>query len=90
VSQPVLPEGADDSELRACAERVIDLIHLLMRTRPNAIAEIERSVLAIVTNDVRRQIAERVQRFSAEDVRLVEAVTEHLDQRLNKPGDANK
>jgi hypothetical protein len=45
------------------------------------VLEIERTVQRIVTNDVRQQIAERLQRFSADDVRIVEAVTAHLDER---------
>jgi hypothetical protein len=53
----------------------------LLLTRPAALLEIERSAHAIVTNDVRQQIAERLQRFSVDDVGIVEALTAHLDQR---------
>lgn len=71
----------DDLEARACAQRLITLVQLLLQTRPALVLEIERSVQRIVTNDVRQQIAERLQGFSVEDVRIVEALTAHLDQR---------
>jgi hypothetical protein len=51
------------------------------------VLEIERSVRAIVTNDVRQQIAERLQRFSVDEVGIVEALTEHLDARRRDPPD---
>jgi citrate lyase gamma subunit len=72
---------SDDQEAHAGAQRLITLIQLLLRTRPSVVLEIERSVKRIVTNDVRQQIAERLARFSVDDVRIVEALTAHLDQR---------
>jgi len=77
---------ADDGEIQASVLRLGDLIQLLARTRPLVILEIERSAISIVTNDVRQQIAERLQRFSEEDVRIVEALTEHLDRRRDPKG----
>jgi hypothetical protein len=71
----------DDLEAQACAQRLVALIQLLLQTRPAVVLEIERSARAIVTNDVRQQIAERLQRFSVDDVGIVEALTEHLDSR---------
>lgn len=71
----------DHEAAQACAQRLITLVELLLRTRPMVVLEIERTVQRIVTNDVRQQIAERLQRFSADDVRIVEAVTAHLDER---------
>jgi hypothetical protein len=84
VSSSLLP---DDHEVRACAQRLITLIQLLLQTRPAVVLEIERSVNTIVTNDVRQQIAERLQRFTVDDVRIVEALTEYLDQRRREPDD---
>jgi hypothetical protein len=71
----------DEQEAHSCAKRLITLIQLLVQTRPRVVLEIERSANTIVTNDVRQQIADRLERFSAEDVGIVEALTEHLDQR---------
>jgi hypothetical protein len=81
----VLPP--DDGEAPACAQRLIALIQLVLQTRPALLLEIERSARVIVTNDVRQQIADRLQRFSVDDVRIVEALTEHLDQRRREPPD---
>jgi hypothetical protein len=53
----------------------------LAQTRPTAVLEIEQSANRIVTNHVRQQIAERLARFNEDEVRIVEALTEHLDQR---------
>ena len=75
----------EDVEAHACAQRLITLIELLIRTRPAVVHEIERCAQRIVTNDVRQQIAERLARFSAEDVRLVEAMTAHIDERMSAP-----
>ena len=75
----------DDFEAHACAQRLITLIELLIRTRPAVVLAIERSAQRIVTNDVRQQIAERLARFSMEDVRVVEALTAHLDERRSAP-----
>jgi transcription termination factor Rho len=76
----------DALEARACAQRLITLIQLLIQTRPAVVLEIERSVKGIVTNDVRQQIAERLARFSVADVRIVEALTAHLDERQASNG----
>lgn len=70
-----------DHQAHASLARLITLLQLLAQTRPRVVIEIEQSANTIVANDVRRQIAERLARFSAEDVRIVEALTEHLDQR---------
>lgn len=72
---------SDDHEARTCAQRLTTLIQLLLQTRPAVVLAIEQSAHTIVTNDVRQQIAERLQRFSEDDVRIIEALTEHLDQR---------
>jgi hypothetical protein len=77
----------EDLEAHACAQRLIALLQLVLQTRPRVVLEIERSVRAIVTNDVRQQIAERLQRFSVDEVGIVEALTEHLDARRRDPPD---
>jgi hypothetical protein len=77
-------------EDQARADRLIVLIQLLLRTRPHVLPEIERLVQGVVTNDVRQQIAERLQRLSVDDVRAVEALTAHFDQRqLMADGDGD-
>lgn len=77
----------DNVEAQACAQRLVALIQLLRQTRPAVLREIERSVRAIVTNDVRQQIADRLQRFSVDEVGIVEALTEHLDARRRDSSD---
>ena len=78
-----------DDEARASAHRLITTLHLLVQTRPAVVLEIEQSAQRIVTNDVRQQIVERLQRLSADDVRIVEALTDHLDQRARHPQDSD-
>jgi hypothetical protein len=81
------PSRPNDQEARTCAERLIALIDLLLQTRPAVVIAIERSAHTIVTDDVRQQIAARLERFGEDDLRLVEALTEQLDhQRRHRAG----
>jgi hypothetical protein len=76
----IVPFVPEDQAPREAAQRLSLLIPLLLQTRPAVVLEIEQSAITIVTNDVRRQIWEKIQGLSADEVRTVEALVEHLFQ----------
>jgi len=70
-----------DADARESVRRLIDLIQVLLPKRPNVALAIERCVLALVVDEMRQRIMERLQHFSPEDVATVESMTAHLAAR---------
>lgn len=78
-----------DEAARISVRRLIDLLQVLVPTRPRVVEKIEQCAVALVVDDVRQQIVERLQRFDAEDLATVEALTVHLDLKRRQNGNGH-
>lgn len=86
VSPREVPPGMsrhkpDDADAREAVRRLIDLIQALLPTRPKVTEAIERCMLALVVDEMRQRINDRLQRFTPEEISTVEALTAHLDRQ---------
>jgi len=70
--------SVSESDAREAVRRLIDLIQALLPSRPHVTLAIERCVLALVVDEMRQRIVDRLERFSPEDIATVEALTAHL------------
>lgn len=70
-----------ETAAREAARRLVDLVQVLVPRNPGIAQAIERCVVALVIEDMRQTIAERLNTFSPEDVATVEALTAHLAAR---------
>jgi len=75
-----------EKDVQESVRRLIDLIQVLLPSRPRTILAIERCVLALVVDEMRQRIQDRLQRFTPEEISTVEALTAHLArQRGDEP-----
>lgn len=83
------PRNADrlDADAQESARRLIDLLQVLVEKHPKIVEAVERVALALVVDDMRQRIAERVRRFTPEQVSTVEALTAQIALlRGDEPG----
>jgi hypothetical protein len=81
------PDGPDD-DTRETVKRLIDLIQVLAPTRRENVARaIEQCVLALVVDEMRQRIVERLKRFSPEDLALVDTMTAQMATHPRHPDD---
>jgi len=83
---PQPPDGPD-ADTREAVKRLIELIQVLAPSRrPGVTMAIERCVLALVIDEMRQRIIERLQHLSSEDIRTVDVLTASLaGQRDDEP-----
>lgn len=92
VTRPSLPTGEDPAKMpapprapnddaRETARRLIDLIQVLLPERPGVVVALERCVLALVIEEMRQRIIERLQKMSPEDIQHVDVLTASLVAR---------
>ena len=71
-------ESTPDADARETVRRLVDLIQVLLPERPGVVVALERCVLALVVDEMRLRIHERLQRLSPEDINTVDALTASL------------
>jgi len=76
---PMSDPGPDD--VREAVHRLIDLIQVLLPTRPAVLQAIERCVVEIVTDEMRQRITSRIARFGPEELNVVDALVLQLAQQ---------
>jgi hypothetical protein len=80
-----------EADAQESVRRLVDLIQVLLPTRPTVIEAIERCVLALVVTEMRQRITDRLRRFTPEEISTVEALTAHLaQQRRRTASDARR
>jgi hypothetical protein len=70
-----------DADAQESVRRLVDLMQVLLPSRPKVIEAIERCVLALVVDEMRQRITDRLARFTPEEISTVEALTAHIAQQ---------
>lgn len=82
-----------DADAREAARRLIDLLQVLVPSRPGIVHAIERCVLALAVDEMRQRIGERLVRLTPENLDTLDTLTAQLlrtqgDDPLTDPDEA--
>lgn len=67
-----------EAQTRESVRRLMDLVQVLVPGRPGVVLAIERCVLALVVDEMRQRIVDRLAGLSPEDLSTVDLLTAQL------------